>query len=383
MHQLPYRICTRCIMDTSDPWIRFDADGVCNHCRDYARRAAAELPPPAARSARWNEIVATIRREGQGREYDCVIGVSGGVDSTLVAYLAREAGLRPIAVHFDNGWNTELAVSNIQRALGRLGIDLITHVVDWEEFRDLQIAFLKASVPNAEIPTDHGLCATLWQTADRLKVKYLLSGSNLSTESIMPEAWAYTAYDLRHLKAIHRRFGSGRLKSFPRMNALQFGSYVFLKGIKQVNPINYTGYTKAEAVAILAEKLGWRPYAGKHYESVFTRFFQGAYLPEKFGFDKRLAHLSSLIVSGQMTREAALAALAEDHYPAELRLADRKFVMKKLGLSEADYQAILAAPPRTHAEYPRSVFLSPSLSPWVQVFKKRAMDIRSRSAASR
>jgi len=369
------QVCSRCIMDTTDPDITFDEQGVCCHCRAYDRRAAAELTASEHRKRKWEEIVATIKAQGKGKEYDCVIGVSGGVDSTMVAYLAKDAGLRPIAVHFDNGWNSELAVSNIKQTLDILNIDMLTFVVDWEEFRDLQVAFLKASVPNCEIPTDHGICALLWNTANRLGIKYILSGSNLATECIMPESWAYTAYDLRHLTYIHRKFSTRRLKTFPRLNAAKLASYVFLKGIRQVNPLNYIDYHKEHAVEFLKNKLGWRQYGGKHYESVYTRFFQGEFLIKKFGYDKRLPHLSSLIVSGQISREAALEQLKEDGYPDSLRKEDRVFVLKKLGLSEEDYAAILATPPKRHDSYPLSLFLSPRFRHFVGVFKRMAMRV--------
>lgn len=338
-------------MDTTDPAITFDADGVCHHCRQFDARAQRELPPPGARAARLGSLVEKIKASGRGREYDCILGVSGGADSSYVAYLAKQLGLRPLAVHFDNGWNSELAVDNIKRLLTALDIDLHTHVVDWDEFADLQKSFLKASVPNAEIPTDHAITALLWGQARRRGVRYILSGSNLKTEGMMPLAWTYTAVDYHHLRAIHRRFGTRPLKTFPRLGLFAFAWYVLVRRLRAVNLLNFYDYDKAHAIGILEKELGWRPYPEKHYESVWTRFYQGAYLVDKFGFDKRLPHLSSLIASGQITREEACRRLQTETYPDALRRQDFDFVLKKFGMSEAEYAALLEIPPKSHLDY--------------------------------
>lgn len=371
----PYQICTRCVMDTSDPEIVFDESGVCNHCRAYEARAARELIAPAERETRLADLLARIKRDGEGKEYDCVLGVSGGADSSYVVYLAQKLGLRPLAVHFDNGWNSELAVDNIKTLLSRLNLDLYTYVVDWDEFCDLQKSFLWASVPNAEIPTDHAINAVLWDMAAKYGLRYILNGSNLETEGVMPLAWTYTALDFYHIQAIQRRFGTRRLKSFPRLGLFKFLYYVFVRQIRFVNLLNYIRYDKAQAIQTLECECGWRPYPQKHYESVWTRFYQGVYLVEKFGFDKRRPHYSALINSGQLTRAEALERLQAENYPAELAAQDRDFVLKKYGLNEADYAALLAAAPKSHLDYPNlaGIYLRESkLLAWFKKIAKSA-----------
>ncbi len=348
----PYQICSRCIMDTSDPEIVFDEQGVCNHCHTYGRRVRQELVPPQERQVRLAALVDRIQRDGKGRPYDCILGVSGGADSSYVAYLASSLGLRPLAVHFDNGWNSELAVDNIKTLLSHLGIDLFTYVVDWDEFCDLQKSFLQASVPNVEIPTDHAINAVLWNLANKHGLHYILNGSNLETEGIMPLAWTYTALDFFHIQTLQRRFGKKTLQTFPHLGMLKFIYYVFVRRIRYVNLLNYLHYDKSRAIQILETECGWRPYPQKHYESVWTRFYQGVYLVEKFGFDKRKAHYSALINSGQLSRTEALKLLQAENYPAELVSQDRDFVLKKFGLSEDGYRSLLALPPKSHLDYP-------------------------------
>jgi N-acetyl sugar amidotransferase len=356
-------------MDTTDPRIRFDAAGLCNHCTDHLQRVARQLLPADQRQHALDALAERIKLEGHGKDYDCIIGVSGGVDSTTVAYTAKNLGLRPLAVHFDNGWNSELAVDNIKKTLDVLGIELYTYVVDWAEFKDLQLSFLKASVPNAEIPTDHGITATLFNTARKFGTRFILSGSNLATEGIMPLAWGHFNQDLRHLKAVHRRFGTVPLKTLPGISVPGYLRDVFMKKVRQIPFLNYIDYNKDEAKELLARELGWRDYGGKHYESIWTRFFQGYYLPVKFGFDKRKAHFSSLICSGAMTRDQALEALKQPIYDPALLAEDRAFVLKKLGLSEAQFQAILDAPPAKHTAYPSHAFLFETLAVFKNAFR--------------
>lgn len=371
----PYQICTRCVMDTSDPEITFDEQGICNHCHAYDLRARHELISAQERESRLAALVARIKQDGQGKDYDCVLGVSGGADSSYVTYLAHQLGLRPLAVHFDNGWNSELAVDNIKTLLSKLDLDLVTYVVDWDEFCDLQKSFLRASVPNAEIPTDHAINAVLWDVAHKHGLRYILNGSNLETEGIMPLAWTYTALDYYHLQAIHRQFGSRALKTFPRLGLFKFLFYVFVCRIRFVNLLNYIRYEKAQAVSELERECNWRPYPQKHYESVWTRFYQGVYLVEKFGFDKRRPHYATLVNSGQMPREEALARLQAENYPADLAAQDRDFVLKKFGLGDADYAALLAIAPKRHLDYPNlaAIYLRDSkLLAWFKKIAKSA-----------
>jgi len=367
-----YRTCGRCIMDTSDPEIQFDAKGECNHCRDYDSRASKELFVGAERELRLEKMVNRIKKEGRGRDYDCIIGVSGGVDSTMVAYYMKQFGLRSLAVHLDNGWNSELAVCNIKQTLDTLGIDLLTHVIDWEEFRDLQLSFLKASVPNCEIPTDHAISALMINTAMKTGARFILNGSNLATEAIMPLAWGYHSQDLKHIRAIHHRFGSIPLRTFPTLSLSRFIWSVMVRGIKLVPILNYLNYNKSEAKSLIQRELGWRDYGGKHFESIYTRFFQGYLLPRKFGYDKRRAHLSTLIASGQMTRDESLCEMQKDAYGGNDMEQDRQFVIKKFGLTEGEFEGIMNAPVNRHTDYPSNYFIYEELKSLKNIFKRIA-----------
>jgi N-acetyl sugar amidotransferase len=362
----PHRVCTRCVMDTSAPDIEFDPEGVCNYCRDAYARLRSELFSGDEHRERLDALIAEIKRDGAGKPYDCIIGVSGGVDSSYTAYLVKKFGLRPLAVHFDNGWNSELAVENIERLLKKLDIDLHTHVVDWDEFKDLQLAFLKASVANSEIPTDHAITALMYGMAAKCRVKYIISGGNLATETVMPAAWMHDAKDLMFLKAIHRRHGTLPLRTFPTMSYTRLAWYTFVRRIRYVGILNYVDYRKEEAMRILEAELGWRRYQAKHFESIYTRFFQGYLLPEKFRMDKRRPHLSSLIVSGQMTREQALQELQGEPYDPKLAAEDIIYIRRKFGLSEEDFAAIMAAPVRESDRYPNSEALLRALAPLVR-----------------
>jgi N-acetyl sugar amidotransferase len=359
-------------MDTSDPEITFDEAGVCNHCTDALARMNRELLGPVERERALNALVDKVKADGKGKEYDCIIGVSGGVDSTMVAYEVKRLGLRPLAVHFDNSWNSELAVDNVKRALDRLGIDLYTHVVDWEEFRDLQLCFLKASVANCEAPTDHAITALLFRMASKYRLRYILNGGNLATEAILPISWGHYNQDLKHLKALHRRFGQRPLRTMPTITVMDYLYYVFVRGTRTVPFLNYINYRKEDAKQLLTKELGWRDYGGKHYESVWTRFFQGYYLPTKFGYDKRRAHFSTLICSQQMSREQALAEMDRPAYDPELLRQDLQFVLKKFGLTQADFQAILDTPGKKATDYPSNYFLFHTLRRYKNIFRSIA-----------
>lgn len=346
-----YRICSYCIMDTSDSEIEFDAEGRCNHCRRAENLIATRLPAFKTGQYRLEPIIDRIKAAGKGRRYDCIVGVSGGVDSTYVAYTVRRLGLRPLAVHFDNGWNSELAVQNIEHTLHELGVELYTHVVDWEEFRDLQLSFLRASVPDAEIPTDHAIWALLYTIAARFGVKYVISGTNLMTESILPRSWTYYVTDLTYIKDIHARFGTKPLRSYPRASLFTFAYNVLVRRIKTVSILNSIEYNKEDALQTLERELGYRRYGDKHHESLYTKFFQSYILPVKFKIDKRRAHFSSLIVSGQMTRDDALAAIVKPIAEPRSLLSEKRYVAKKLGLSDEEFDAIMAQPPRSYRNY--------------------------------
>lgn len=360
MMAVKYQICTRCIMDTSDPEISFDADGVCNHCQSYD--ALAKPMVERAKTPEGERILAAlierIKAQGKGKDYDCVIGISGGVDSTYVAWLMRKLELRPLAVHFDSGWNSELAVNNIENIVKKLGFDLHTFVVDWEEMRDLQLAFFRASLANCDIPQDHGFYAILHHTAAQYGIKTIISGGNNATEWILPRAWGYNAADLAHLRAVHARYGKHKLRNYPTLSFFRrYVWYPYLRGIKTIRLLDYLPYDKREAKRIITEELGWRDYGGKHYESVFTRFFQAYYLPVKFGFDKRKAHFSSLIVSGQMTREEALDEMLLPPHPTQQLLEDKAFVAKKMGITDQEFDEILQQPIQTHNAFRSSEWM--------------------------
>lgn len=346
-----YRICSRCVMDTSDPEIQFDEQGVCNHCNEYDRLIKQRVLEGETGRRYLERLVEQIKREGHGKPYDCVMGVSGGVDSTYVAYMAKkEFGLRPLAVHMDNGWDSELAVKNIEETLKRLGIDLYTNVLDWEEFKDLQLAFLKASTPDSEIPSDHAIWAVIGDMAEKLKVRYILSGFNVRTETHLPRAWSQGHFDWKYIQNVHRQFGEDRLKTFPHQGFLTY--YRRLLTLRRVDILNYLDYNKQQAMQILERELGWKYYGGKHHESIYTRFYQGYILPMKFGYDKRRSHLSSQVCSGEFSRETALAELEKPAYAPTQQEEDREYVAKKLGVNASEFDAIMDLPRKSYWDYP-------------------------------
>jgi N-acetyl sugar amidotransferase len=348
-----YKVCSVSVMDNiADPDIRFDEAGRSNYYYQHQEMAKLRMFNSAENSHKLDEIVSKIKKAGRGREYDCIIGISGGVDSTYVAYKVKELGLRPLAIHFDNGWNSELAVKNIENTLNKLDIDLFTYVIDWEAFRSLQLAFLRSSTPDGEIPTDHAIFALFFKIADEKSIKYIINGNNFETESIMPPTWSYGHIDWRYIRAINQQYGTSSLKRYPTITPLKYSYFTFVKGIRIVSLLNYMRYNKKEAMDILQNKLDWKYYGGKHYESIYTRFYQGYILPEKFKIDKRKAHISSLIFSGQLTREQGLKELEKPIYPEGLLNADKIFVLKKLGLTSEEFDKIMASPNKTFMDYP-------------------------------
>ncbi len=346
-------MCARCVLTTSDdPDLDLDDAGICVRCREYDRFLVEYLPPADDGPRLLEELAAKIKDEGRDQEHDCVLGLSGGTDSSFVAYEANRLGLRPLVVHFDNGWNSELAIQNIERIVRHFDFDLQTYVVDWEEFRDLQLSYFRASVVDIEVPTDHGIFAALYRTAMDEGIHYILSGNNVRTEFGLPPSWSHRKSDLRNLKAIHRRFGTNSLKTFPTASTFQMRWWERHHPLHIVNVLDYIPYDKQSAIRTLEKELGWRDYGGKHYESFFTRFYQAHVLPTKFGVDKRRGHLSALIRSGQLTRAGALAQLAEPSYDAQMLETDRTYVLKKLRLTREEWDAIMAIPPRPHLSFP-------------------------------
>lgn len=349
-----YRRCVTTVMDTTDPDITFDSNGECNYVRDFRSQVLPSWSPDG-NAAELGRLFDRIRDDGKGRDYDCAVGLSGGVDSSYVAYLAWKHGLRVLAVHTDTGWNSEVAVGNIEQIVRRCGFDLVTRVVYWPEMRDLQTAFLRARVQNQDIPQDHAIFAAFYSEAVRRKVRWVLNGSNHATECVLPPAWGYDAGDVRHLLAIHRRFGKRPLKAFPLMGHVHHGFlHRMVAGLRIAKPLNLVPYSRGIAVGTLRSELGWRDYGGKHQESRFTKFFQTYYLPTRYGYDKRLAHLSSLILSGELTRVEALDELSRPLCTPQQAEHDIHFIRTKLELGEDEMAELLDSPPRSHAEFPRA-----------------------------
>jgi N-acetyl sugar amidotransferase len=354
-----YRQCSISVMDTDDdPSIQFDAEGRSNYYHEYLRAEQAQVKHGAEGERLLDDLVRLLKAEGRNKAYDCIIGVSGGVDSTYLAYVAKQRGLRPLAVHFDNGWNSELAVKNVESLVQTLEIDLHTLVVDWNEFRDLQLAYLKASVVDIEVPTDHAIYGTLFRLAGQFGVRHLLSGGNVATEETLPRHWIHNKTDHVNLLAIHSRFGAVPLRTYPVMDWITKKSHHVINDIQFHSILNWMPYDKRTVKTVIESELGWRDYGGKHHESIFTRFYQGYILPVKFGIDKRKAHLSNLIFSGQLTKEEALRELALPIYSSDVLRQDIEFVTKKLGLSRAQFDDIMRQPPRPHTDFAieRSVY---------------------------
>ncbi|MES2528815.1 MAG: N-acetyl sugar amidotransferase [Bdellovibrionota bacterium] len=356
------QICTRCVMDTTDPKITFDDQGVCNHCHDYDNILKNWPLKQYIQNDELGKLFATIKEKQKGEKYDCIIGLSGGVDSSYIAWMASQYNLRPLCVHLDNGWNSELATFNIHSIVEKLGFDLVTHVIDWEEFRELQRAFFKAGVIDIELLSDHAIFGVIIELARKHNIKYILSGANIATEAVMPKAWVHRKQDLANIKDIFKKFGEGKLKTFPQVSTMKHGILMYGLGYKVVKPLNLIDYHKDEAKKLLQEKLDWRDYGGKHYESIFTKFYQAHILPVKFNVDKRKAHLSTLINSGQISRDAALQELKKPLYdPKELK-EDTEFVLKKLHLSSDWFEKYLHEKPISHYEYKTDQWLFDILS---------------------
>ena len=347
-----YQQCARCVMDTFDPDITFDASGHCNHCTDFFARIAALTYQGPESDRQLQALVERIKRAGRGKEYDCVVGVSGGVDSSYAAYVATRQGLRCLAVHMDNGWNTDISVKNVKNLANILGMDYESHVLNWEEFKDLQLSFLKASVPEIETPTDIAIPAALHTAAARHGVRYLISGGNYATEGILPARWHYDAKDVKFLKAVQKRYGSRALKTFPTFGFTRETYYKVVKRVRFAYVLNHVPYSRQDAIRILEEQLGWKHYGGKHHESKITGFVHSYILPTKFGIDYRKATLSTQICAGEITRAEALAELQNPPYDEKQVLADKEYLAKKFGLTLAELEEILSRPPKSYADYP-------------------------------
>lgn len=351
MTERDYQVCTFCVMDTSDPDIAFDDDGRCNHCRVFEASRGTVWFPDSEGARRLERMIDQIRLEGKGKEYDCILGLSGGVDSSYLALKAYKWGLRPLIVHVDAGWNSELAVQNIERVVKHCGYELHTHVVNWEDMRELQLSYLRAAVANQDVPQDHAFFAGLYHFATENNVRYVLNGGNVATEGIFPDSWHGAAMDARNLKAIHKAYGTQPLTDYPLISFRQYYFwYPIVKRMTPVRPLNLMLYSKELAVAEL-KQIGWHAYPRKHGESLFTKFFQNYYLPTKFGYDKRRPHLSSLIASGGITRERALELLDEPLYEDDELRRDRQYLCRKLRISDAEFEDLMDRPIHNYTDF--------------------------------
>jgi N-acetyl sugar amidotransferase len=355
-----YQLCCNCIMDTSDSGIVFDQRGRCDYCDNFYGNIQPNWHTDARGEAELARIGAEIKAGSRGQSHHCLLGISGGVDSSYLAHVACEKmGLKPLVFHTDAGWNSQQAVHNIERIVEGLGLDLHTEVVNWEEMKDLQLAFFKAGVPHLDTPQDHAFFAALYNFAIRHGFKYILNGGNFSTECVNePSEWHYHASDLKQLKAIHRAHGTRPLKQFPLSDIFTYRLYYrYFKGLKVYRPLNSVPYIKHEAMNFLVQRYGWQPYAHKHYESRFTRFYEGYWLPTKFGFDKRRAHFSSLILTGQMSREEALAKIAVPAWDPETIEQDFEYIATKLDITVDELRALHKAPNRSYRDYDNNMAL--------------------------
>ena len=356
----PYKICSRCVMDTSASDITFDDYNVCNYCSGFLERSGHILgKDPDQRQQELDAFVAKVKTLGKGKQYDCVMGVSGGIDSSWALVQAKRLGLRPLAVHMDNGWNSELAQSNIANLVRGLGVDLYTHVIDWTEYRNLMQAFFDSDVIDVELLYDNAMLAVNYQQAARHGVKFILEGTNQATEGMpLPKEWTWFKFDKRNIKSIGKRFGDLRLTTFPSIGTLGYIYFEFVRKIRWIAFLDYFDYKQVEVLETLKLEFDYKAYPYKHYESIFTRFYQGYILPKKYKVDKRRVHLGTLVASGQMTREQAILDMKGIAYPSERSLEDDKiYFTKKMGWTLQQLQEYIDRPSKPHLNYPSERFV--------------------------
>jgi len=354
MNKAKYQICTFCVMDTSDPDITFNSDGECNHCIQAREVLLSNWLPNEKGKQLLLGTISDIKSATKNDRYNCIVGMSGGIDSSfLLHFIKKEMGLNPLVIHVDAGWNSPEALHNIKVLTDKLGLELEEHKVDWEEVKQLQLAYLRSGLPNQDVPQDHAFFGKLYQIAKEYNVKYVLTGSNLTSESILPVAWGQPAMDGKQVKAIHKRFGQGKLRSFPIVNFFtQYFYYPYIYRMKVITPLNWIDYDKNKVIDFLQKDYDWQYYGGKHHESHWTKFFQTYYLPKKLGFDKRRAHLSSLIAAGQMTRDQALEELKILPYNEQDIQKDSQFVANKLGITLQELNQFFNVPLRKYTDFP-------------------------------
>jgi N-acetyl sugar amidotransferase len=349
-----YQICTKCVMDTSDPIITFNENGICDHCVDFAENVLPNWNTDKRGRAQLEKIIDKIKRDGRDKDYDCLLGISGGVDSSIMLHMAvKEFGLRPLVFHVDGGWNSEIAVHNINVMIDKLGLDLYTEVINWEEMKDFQLAFFKSGVPHLDIPQDHAFIATLYYFAEKHKIKYILNGGNYSTECVQyPMEWFYYGTDMLHIKDIRDKFGTNSMETYPFSSVFRHKIYLkYIKGVHVIKPLNYVPFIKEDALGLLEKEYGWKRYAQKHFESRFTKFYEGYWLAERFGYDTRRVQFSSLILTNQMTRDEAIKKLNEPAYdPAEIE-DEFNYIATKLGIPSQELQKYFNLPRKFYWDY--------------------------------
>jgi N-acetyl sugar amidotransferase len=349
-----YKICSNCVMDTSDTRIQFDSNGMCDHCNDFYTNVKPHWKVDASSRNELSKIIEKIKTEGKGKEFDCILGLSGGVDSSYMLHIAvKEFGLRPLVFHVDGGWNSELAVHNIQMLVDKLGLDLYTEVINWEEMKDFQLAFFKSGVPHIDIPQDHAFVATLYNFAYKYNIKYILNGGNISTECVRnPMEFLYYGTDMAQINDIRKKFGTIKMDSYPFSSVLRHKFFLrYVKGVKVIKSLNYMPYIKSDALRLLEKEYGWKPYPQKHFESRFTKFYEGYWLPERFGFDTRRVQFSSLILTDQMKREEALEQLKKTPYNPETIDDEFNFIATKLGITSLELKEYFKMPKKFYWDY--------------------------------
>lgn len=352
----PYQRCTRCVMDTTDSLITFDENGVCDHCNNFDKKIKPYWHADENRIDELMKAAEKIKEAGKGQDYDCILGLSGGADSSYLAYIAVEVmHLRPLAYVVDTGWNLNVAVENIEKIVKGLNLDMYTDVINWKEMADFQLSMFKSQISSQDAPQDHAIFASLYNYAAKHHIKYVLTGSNASTEFVRPPVeWIYIN-DVRLYKDIHKKFGKRELKTYPFCGMFTYRIfYHYFLGMRRFYPLDYVVYDKEKAMKLLNEKYGWTSYKEKHYENVFTRFFEGYYLPHKFGFDTRKDVYSTQILNGTMTREEALRQLETDPYDHDQMMEDKAYIAKKLGITDSEFDEIIAGENKTPFDYKNS-----------------------------
>ena len=356
-----YQICKKCIMDTSDPHIHFDEQGVCDYCNNFESTIKPSWHTDDKGKAQLQQLAAKIKNEGEGKDFDCIIGLSGGLDSSYAAHIAvNKMGLKPLLYHVDAGWNTDQAVGNIEKLVDGLGLDLYTDVINWQEMKDLQLAFLKSGIPDQDLPQDAAFFSSLYKFARKNRIRYVITGANYSTECCRePEEWGgYPGIDKTLILNIHKKFGNKALKSFPLVDILIYKIvYQRLLGMQIVKPLNMVPFIKKDAEKELNELYGWLPFQHKHHESRFTRFYEDYWMPRKFDFHKRRAHFSSLIMTGQMTRDGALERISKPEMDEHFLKQEFEYVANKLGVSVKELQDIFDSENKTYRDYKNKRFL--------------------------